>query len=169
MARQNYMVGVEVGVQNGEFSETVLKNWYGTWYMVDAWRYFPENYHNDSANVSNEEHAIKYANACQVAQRYAPRGIVCRDLSVEAAAKFADGFFDLVYLDANHTYDAVLADLNAWRPKIRAGGTFCGHDYVDDAKCIYTVAGVKTAVHKFFGREPDFVTTADWPSWFYVL
>lgn len=53
--------------------------------------------------------------------------------SVDGAAKFADGSCDLVFIDAAHDYDNVLADLRAWWPKVKPGGVFAGHDYSTDA------------------------------------
>ena len=32
-------------------------------------------------------------------------------------------------IDANHDYDAVVADLRAWRPKVKPGGVLAGHNY----------------------------------------
>jgi len=49
--------------------------------------------------------------------------------SVEAATLFPDGYFDMVYIDASHLYDDVLADIIAWGPKVRKGGLLGGHDY----------------------------------------
>jgi len=49
--------------------------------------------------------------------------------SVEAAAQFNDASVDFVFIDADHSYDAVRADIRAWRPKLRAGGLLAGHDY----------------------------------------
>ena len=46
-----------------------------------------------------------------------------------AAKNFSDKFFDIVFIDGDHTYAAVKADLEAWWPKVRAGGIFCGDDY----------------------------------------
>lgn len=51
------------------------------------------------------------------------------DYSVEAAKQFEDGYFDFVYIDALHDYKSVLADLEAWYPKVRKGGMLSGHDY----------------------------------------
>lgn len=48
--------------------------------------------------------------------------------STDAAALLADGSFDLVFIDADHGYDAVRADVAAWRSKVRRGGILCGHD-----------------------------------------
>ncbi len=48
--------------------------------------------------------------------------------SVTAASYFADGIADLIFVDADHMYQSIKADLNAWWPKVRQGGTMCGHD-----------------------------------------
>jgi predicted O-methyltransferase YrrM len=48
--------------------------------------------------------------------------------SAKAARLFSDGHFDLVFIDADHRYDAVRADIAAWRRKVRPGGILCGHD-----------------------------------------
>lgn len=36
---------------------------------------------------------------------------------------------DYLYIDADHHYDAVLADLDAWVPHVRPGGVIAGDDY----------------------------------------
>jgi|ETNvirenome_6_85_1030632.scaffolds.fasta_scaffold109705_2 predicted O-methyltransferase YrrM len=36
--------------------------------------------------------------------------------------------FDFVFIDADHTTEGVLADIAAWRDKVRPGGMLCGHD-----------------------------------------
>lgn len=49
--------------------------------------------------------------------------------SLTAAAQFADGTLDFVYIDGAHDYDSVVADLAAWTPKVKPGGLIAGHDY----------------------------------------
>lgn len=49
--------------------------------------------------------------------------------SLGAAAKLLDEGFDFIYLDASHDYENVVADLNAWYPKVVSGGVFAGHDW----------------------------------------
>eukprot|EP00434_Breviolum_minutum_P042133 symbB.v1.2.037488.t1/scaffold5553.1/size25922/3 len=41
----------------------------------------------------------------------------------------ADESLDIVFLDARHDYEAVLDDVMAWKPKVRAGGILSGHDF----------------------------------------
>lgn len=54
---------------------------------------------------------------------------------------------DLVFIDADHSYDAVKADIAAWWPHIRIGGTLCGHDYGGAL-----TVGVTEAVDDYFER-----------------
>jgi cephalosporin hydroxylase len=49
--------------------------------------------------------------------------------STEAAAFVVDGWADFVFIDAGHSYQAVLADIDAWQPKVRPGGWLGGHDH----------------------------------------
>lgn len=52
-----------------------------------------------------------------------------RELSLIAAQAFAPGSVDLVFLDGSHDHAAVTADIAAWAPKLRPGGTLAGHDF----------------------------------------
>lgn len=64
--------------------------------------------------------------------------------SVEASALFKDNSLSLVFIDASHIYENVLADLHAYYPKVKKeNGIFAGHDYAANAK------GVIRAVDEF--------------------
>lgn len=51
-----------------------------------------------------------------------------RNNSLEASTEFKDASVDMVFVDADHRYDAVRSDLLIWLPKIRPRGIMCGHD-----------------------------------------
>ena len=53
----------------------------------------------------------------------------------------------MFYIDANHTFEHVYADIGYWLLKVRKGGIISGHDYGGRKR------GVKRAVDKWFGVE----------------
>lgn len=49
--------------------------------------------------------------------------------SEEKAKLYKDESLDFVFIDANHTYEYVKKDIEAWLPKIKKGGIIGGHDF----------------------------------------
>lgn len=49
--------------------------------------------------------------------------------SIEASKDFPDNYFDLVYIDAEHTYNSVKEDIEVWTPKVKEWGIIAGHDW----------------------------------------
>lgn len=120
--------GVEVGVFKGEFSKEILNSWNGTLYMVDVWRGLDEGY-EDASNQHN--HSNAYMETMKNISGTEDRGIMIRATSKEASIMFMDETIDFIYIDANHAYDYVKEDINFWYPKLKKGGMFAGHDYLD--------------------------------------
>lgn len=56
-----------------------------------------------------------------------------------------DNQFDLIFLDAMHTYEDVKSDIQMWWPRLRSGGVMAFHDYGHD-----DFPGVKKAVDEWF-------------------
>jgi hypothetical protein len=79
--------------------------------------------------------------------------------SLEAANGMRDNEFDLVFIDADHTREACLADIEAWYPKLKAGGVMLGHDYTASRGF-----GVIEAVAEAFGK-PDDVSDGTYAIW----
>lgn len=71
--------------------------------------------------------------------------------SSKAAERIEDGTCDVVFIDANHTYEFVKRDIAAWLPKAKAGGIICGHDYNEPW------GGVIQAVGEAFGDKVQHV------------
>ena len=76
--------------------------------------------------------------------------------SLMASKNFKKESLDMAFLDANHSYDAVIEDLTAWWPKIKPYGIFAGHDYLNPPP-----DGVKQAVDEFFKSKNIFVQIKD--------
>lgn len=79
---------------------------------------YPTVYYQFLANVvhQNLQHRIiPFPNTSLIAARW------CRQGKVQA---------DLVYIDASHDYEDVVADVEAWLPVVRKGGVLFGDDYL---------------------------------------
>ena len=87
---------------------------------------------------------------------------------ITEANNYPEGFADMVFIDASHSYSLVKRDIEIALRLCRPGGTVCGHDYVQhyddcDLEKLETYAdlgdgfyagvgyGVIKAVHEFFG------------------
>jgi len=120
--------GVEIGVFKGEFSKNILKNWNGILYMVDVWRPLGDEY-EDASN--HKDHVDAYQETMENIRGFEDRGIMVRATSEIAADMFQNESLDYVFIDANHAYDFVVEDINTWFPKLKKGGIFSGHDYIN--------------------------------------
>jgi len=168
MSNRGYKLAAEIGVQKGEFAKKILSSWDGHLVIVDSWRQFPDENYTDVANVTDMQHMINYMTCISNLSEYEGRFTACRGLSVETSELFGDNTFDLVYIDANHTYEECTNDIKAWTKKIKPGGCICGHDFLDGVY-MTGVFGVKSAVMDYFKREPDILTTENCPSWFFFI
>lgn len=52
-----------------------------------------------------------------------------KNYSIEASKTFEDSSLDAVFIDGDHTYEAVRSDILAWYPKVKTGGYISGHDF----------------------------------------
>jgi len=128
-------VVAEIGTFRGDFSQAIFDVVQpDQLHLIDPWVHQEgESYRPDESNVSDAEHgknldAVKARFADEIA---AGRVVIHRKFSTDAAPDFADHTFDWVYVDGDHTYDAVLSDLRAFEGKIKPGGMILGHDYAN--------------------------------------
>ena len=115
---------VEIGAYSGE-GTLVLANYFKEVLAVDPWlngydindrasqqtpmKFVLAKFHENTKGLDN----VNYS----------------QSKSLDALEIVEDGSLDLVYVDGDHRYEAVLADLKGWLPKLRAGGVMAGHDW----------------------------------------
>lgn len=129
--------GVEVGVWKGDFSQRILEVVRpARLHLVDPWQAFEEEGYEGArygGRLTGGQPEMDALHAAVLARFASERrqGVVevHRMTSLEAAELFQDGQLDFVYVDGNHRYDFVRADLRAWAPKLRPGGFLAGDDY----------------------------------------
>jgi len=83
----------------------------------------------------------------------------------DAASRFPDESFDIIYLDGNHTYEFVLRDLYTWFPKLKKGGLFICNDFFESALAAKQNIGVIPAFQSFSKRfpvHPIALSLSDW-------
>lgn len=54
----------------------------------------------------------------------------CLGDSAEAAEEWPNSSVDLLIIDADHSFEGVYRDIEAWYPKVRQGGTIFFHDFI---------------------------------------
>lgn len=122
---------VEVGCLHGRSAYAMLTACPGPVYCIDPW---------------SDDGWRSFMGSCG----HFPNVRPMREASPGAAAKV--GPVDMVFLDGDHDYAAVIADIEAWLPLTNK--LLCGHDYTvgpDGAPGGFP--GVKQAVDEIFGDQ----------------
>lgn len=149
-------VGAEIGVLCGDFSEQILENPVRKLFLIDAWERQDPKQYVDDANL--QDHDGNHRRVCDRfdTEMASGRVVVIKGFSVDVARNWEGGPLDWVYIDANHAFTHVLADLIHWADRVKPDGYLMGHDYVRASWC-----GVIEAVDYFcnaYGWEIDCLT-----------
>jgi hypothetical protein len=156
------MIVCEIGVFKGEFSEKLLtKTNPKELHLIDLFEGVVPSGDKDGnnmvyANLNNEYQILteKYNNN--------PTITIHKGSSHDILKKFKDNYFDMIYIDGDHSYEGVSKDLEVSYDKVKSGGYICGHDYTSE-KFLGVVNAVNEFNHKY-GNEIYSITNDGCPS-----
>jgi predicted O-methyltransferase YrrM len=121
--RHRPMICVELGTNRGcsaIATGRLLQRWGGRLACIDTW----ETEHH-GASVTSEQfwQSVRMAGLDNVISIYRMR--------IDHAAQQWTEPIDYLYVDADHTIEAVTSDLECWWPHLKVGGLIAGDDYDD--------------------------------------
>ncbi len=122
---------VEIGTYCGASAIPIaqrLQKWGGTLLCVDIWQ--------DVAILTECRRNIIAAGVGNM--------VFMRHSDSLDAARHWVGQLDFIYIDGDHSYESVRADVRAWWALLKSGGIICGDDYDDPVS-----PGVKQAWDEF--------------------
>ena len=132
----NYKKVAEVGIGYGTHAKYILNTTkVDMLYLIDPMQYYPDDGFVDNIlrcqpiipdNHFNEFHDL----ICQELSPWKDRFTWFRTKSLDITNKqIPDGSLDCVFVDGDHSYEAVKNDLPFWWKKVRPGGHMLGDDY----------------------------------------
>ncbi len=139
---------VEIGSYSGESSQVFVEETKFL-YCIDPWKngYDPEDEASEIQPMSEIEQIFN--TRMQTYQNY----MKLKTTSIQASTTFDNESLDFIYIDGNHTLEAIKNDITHWLPKIKPNGVIGGHDY--NINPINKRAGyVKSVTNAFFNKPP---------------
>lgn len=133
---------IEIGSFAGVSTECFAKHC-ARIYCIDTW----------APNYEYHDHTIQHAETQfdQLTKEY-NNIIKIKAKSAQATYLFTTSKVDLIYIDADHSYESVKQDIQNWIPKLKPGGILSGHDY--------HIPSVQTAVRLF--ANPKIYDDCSW-------
>ena len=161
VGRNGFKRGAEIGCANGATTHRLLRYCQKLkLYAVDKWEKVEAGSDGGAMQggpgCESWDHKRGWFRFQQITRGYNNRLTVLKGDSVEMAKHVKDESLDFVFIDADHRYKAVKADIAAWTPKVKPGGYVTGHDI--------HLSGVLRAVEETF---PDYVDTGVDHVWYF--
>lgn len=83
------------------------------------WKIYKNKLLSVRKNLENIITKLNYSNTVSLVKDFSPK----------ASDKFEKDSIDLIYIDGDHAYKSVLADLNGWMVKLKPGAFIWGDDF----------------------------------------
>ena len=125
------VVGLEIGTCRAESTAFLLDKCPN---IIKLYTIDPYKAYNDWNGEINQNIIDKFMMVAEEnLKQYGDRVQMVRETSADAASKIKTitdkAEFDFIFVDGDHSYEATLADCEAYYPLLKKGGFFCGHDY----------------------------------------
>lgn len=136
-------VVAEIGVYKGQFSRRILDvTSPKEFHVIDPWDLLKGH-----SKHGKQHHKV----VLETLQKEIDAGIVTvhKDFSENVLPTFSNNYFDWVYVDADHSYESVIQELNTCKNLVKDNGYICGHDYTRWAGNGLVRFGVVEAVNEF--------------------
>lgn len=166
---QHCKVVVEIGSWHGRSGRGIADNLPegGVLYCVDTWcgsSGEPEMHGSAALRQGDHAHSWWWCNMHDLI--LAGKVIPVRMHSVNAAVtlKTMGVVADMIFVDADHSYEGVRDDVLAWRGLLREGGLFCGHDYYLEGQEPFAWMGVRKCINELFPDVQQALGTSIWHS-----
>ena len=142
---------LEIGVFKGEFLDYIVNNC--SIYSIDGVDLFQGESCSGDVNGNNVVHYNLANSYYELTDKYKNSSIVklIKSDSSSYLKTIDNDYYDIIYIDGDHSYNGVKKDLSASFEKVKNGGYIMGHDYemnMNKAKNVYEF-GVKQAVDEF--------------------
>lgn len=132
------LIGCEIGTHNGWSLVWLLKNCdISLMYVID-----PHKEYNDEPYGQNFALTAAKRNWIKNTESFKDKIQLIEKFSVDAVEDIKDDSLDFIFIDGDHSYEAVKLELNSYYSKIKTGGVFAGHDFE-------LFDGVSKAVYEF--------------------
>lgn len=132
-AELGFTRGVEIGTDEGEYAEVLLKTIPNlNLDCIDPWKAEAYEKGFQPESFEGQEYFDKrYEITCKRLNKYLGQQCTLYKItSMKALNHFEDNSLDFVYIDGNHDFLNVTQDIHYWTKKVRSGGIVSGHDFV---------------------------------------
>lgn len=121
----------EIGVFKGEFSKFIFDEIDPKeLHLIDIFEGQMCSGDKDGNNIVWTDLDVEYQNLKEYFSDF-DNVYLHKGFSFDVLSKFNDDYFDIIYIDGDHSYEGVKKDLKISYKKIKKDGLICGHDYTD--------------------------------------
>lgn len=152
------IVGMEIGVASGWNIHHFLSS-IPNLHLVGVDPYLP--YQDWNSYIGEDILEAQYQAAIKNNEKFEGRFLIVRDKCENILDDYPDESLDYIFIDGDHSEEAVYRDCKNFYSKVRKGGIFSGHDY--------GLPGVNAGLNKFRleGNYPSISTCSD-NVWYWI-